>query len=122
MLFYDDLVKDKKVSMNFFYTKCDEICPLVMANLAKVQRLLASHVDRSFQMYSFTLKPDEDTVEDIRDHRKRIGREARLDFSHRQTAGFGDDFARPSDSNIRIPPSTRTRHSTSATSDMATNR
>ena len=73
VLFYDDLVKDKKVSMNFFYTRCDEICPLVMANLAKVQRLLASHVDRSFQMYSFTLKPDEDSVGDIREHRKALG-------------------------------------------------
>lgn len=73
VLFYDDLVKNKKVSMNFFYTRCDEICPLVMANLAKVQRLLASHIDRSFQMYSFTLKPDEDTVEDIREHRRALG-------------------------------------------------
>jgi protein SCO1/2 len=73
VLFYDDLVKNKKVSMNFFYANCDEICPLVMANLAKVQRLLANHVDRSFQMYSFTLKPDEDTVEVIREHRKALG-------------------------------------------------
>ena len=72
VLFYDDLVKNKKVSMNFFYANCDEICPLVMANLAKVQRLLANHVDRSFQMYSFTLKPDEDTVEVIRDHRRAL--------------------------------------------------
>ena len=71
--FYDDLVKNKKVSMNFFYTNCDEICPLVMANLAKVQRLLGTHVGRDFQMYSFTLKPDEDTVEDIRNHRKALG-------------------------------------------------
>ena len=31
VLFYDDLVKNKKVSMNFFYANCDEICPLVMA-------------------------------------------------------------------------------------------
>jgi protein SCO1/2 len=73
VLFYDDLVKNKKVSMNFFYANCDEICPLVMANLAKVQRLLSSHVDRSFQMYSFTLKPDEDTVEVIRKHRTALG-------------------------------------------------
>ena len=72
VLFYDDLVKNKKVSMNFFYANCDEICPLVMANLAKVQRLLANHVDRSFQMYSFTLKPDEDTVEVIREHRRAL--------------------------------------------------
>ena len=73
VLFYDDLVKNKKVSMNFFYTNCDEVCPLVMANLAKVQRLLGNHVGRDFQMYSFTLKPEEDSVEDIRNHRQSLG-------------------------------------------------
>jgi protein SCO1/2 len=73
VLFYDDLVKNKKVSMNFFYSNCNEVCPLVMANLAKVQSLLGNHVDRSFQMYSFTLKPDEDTVEVIRNHRRSLG-------------------------------------------------
>jgi protein SCO1/2 len=73
VFFYDDLMKNKKVSMNFFYINCDEICPLVMANLAKVQRLLGNDVGRDFQMYSFTLKPEEDTVEDIRNHRKALG-------------------------------------------------
>jgi protein SCO1/2 len=73
VLFYDDLVKNKNVSMNFFYANCDEICPLVMANLAKVQRLLGKQVGRDLFMYSFTLKPSEDTVEDLREHRKMLG-------------------------------------------------
>ena len=73
VLFYDDLVKNKNVSMNFFYAKCDEICPLVMANLAKVQRLLGKQVGRELFMYSFTLKPDEDSVDDIRAHREMLG-------------------------------------------------
>src|SRR5436305_55418 len=42
VFFYDDLVKDKVVSLNFFFAKCEEVCPLVMANLAKVQKLLGS--------------------------------------------------------------------------------
>jgi protein SCO1/2 len=73
VLFYDDLVKNKNVSMNFFYANCDEICPLVMANLAKVQKLLHNHVGRDLFMYSFTLKPDEDTVDVIREHRTMLG-------------------------------------------------
>jgi protein SCO1/2 len=73
VLFYDDLVRNKNVSMNFFYASCDEICPLVMANLAKVQRLLGKQVGRELYMYSFTLKPAEDTVDDIREHRKMLG-------------------------------------------------
>ena len=70
VLFYDDLIKDKIVSLNFFFANCDEICPLVMANLAKVQKLLGSQVGRDIFMYSFTLKPDEDTLEVLRHHRE----------------------------------------------------
>jgi protein SCO1/2 len=68
--FYHDLIKDKIVSLNFFFAKCDEICPLVMANLTKVQKLLGSQVGRDIFMYSFTLKPDEDTLEVLRHHRE----------------------------------------------------
>jgi protein SCO1 len=72
VMFYDDLVKNKAVSMNFFFTKCDEICPMVMANLAKVQKLLGADVGTKLFMYSFTLKPEEDDVEAIRNYRQML--------------------------------------------------
>ena len=68
--FYDDLIKDKIVSLNFFFANCDEICPLVMANLARVQKLLGSQVGRDIFMYSFTLKPEEDTLDVLTRHRE----------------------------------------------------
>jgi protein SCO1/2 len=68
--FYDDLLKDKIVSINFFYAKCDEICPLVSANLARVQKLLGDQVGKQFFMYSITLKPDEDNVDVVRNYRE----------------------------------------------------
>lgn len=68
--FYDDLVKDKIVTLNFFYAKCDGICPTVTANLEKVQTLLGHQVGRKIFMYSFTLKPEEDNLEDIRHYRE----------------------------------------------------
>lgn len=71
--FYDDLVQGKIVTLNFFYTHCDEICPLVTANLVKVQKLLGDQVGRDIHMYSFTLKPEEDSVDVIRDYRKKFG-------------------------------------------------
>ena len=71
--FYDDLVKNKIVCLNFFYAKCDEICPLVTANLAKVQKLFGNDLGRKIFMYSFTLKPDEDTVDVIKDYRAMYG-------------------------------------------------
>lgn len=66
--FYDDLIKDKVVSLNFFFAKCDEICPVVTTHLAKVQKLLGDMVGRDLFMYSFTLKPEEDTVDVIKDY------------------------------------------------------
>ena len=72
-MFYDDLVKDRAVSLNFFFANCDEICPLVTANLAKVQNLLGDQVGRDIYMYSFTLKPEEDTVDVIRQYRAKYG-------------------------------------------------
>lgn len=71
--FYDDLVKNKVVAFNFFYTHCDELCPLVTANLVKVQKLLGDQVGRDIHMYSFTLKPEEDSVNVIRNYRKKFG-------------------------------------------------
>ena len=68
--FYDDLVKNKIVSLNFFFANCDEVCPLVMANLSQVQKLLGKQVGRDIFMYSFTLKPEEDTLDVIRRHRE----------------------------------------------------
>lgn len=68
VLFYDDLVKDKIVTLNFFYAKCDDICPLVMANLSKLQKLLAADLNKDLFMYSITLKPEEDTVDVLKHH------------------------------------------------------
>jgi len=73
VLFYDDLVKNKIVSLNFFFANCDEVCPLVMANLAKVQKLLGSQVGHDIFMYSFTLKPEEDTLAIIKRQRELYG-------------------------------------------------
>jgi protein SCO1/2 len=59
--FYDDLLKDKVVTINFMYTHCKDLCPLSTANLAKVQKLLGDKVGREIFMYSLTLDPEHDT-------------------------------------------------------------
>lgn len=59
--FYDDLVKGKIVTINFFYTHCDKVCPKVTSNLAKVQKLFGDRVGRELFMNSITLKPEEDS-------------------------------------------------------------
>jgi protein SCO1 len=71
--FYDDLVKDKVVTLNFFYALCGDVCPAVTANLAEVQKLLGDQVGREVFMYSFTLKPEADDVLAIQNYRDNFG-------------------------------------------------
>jgi protein SCO1/2 len=59
--FYQDLIKDKVVIINFFYAKCERLCPLVTSNLVRVQRLLEPRMGRDVFINSFTLKPQHDT-------------------------------------------------------------
>ncbi len=59
--FYDDLVKDKIVIFNMMYAKCEGICTPVTRNLVRLQRLLGDRVGKDIFMYSFTLKPKDDT-------------------------------------------------------------
>ena len=58
--FYDDLIKNKHVVINFMYAQCEGSCPITTANLVKVQRLLKDRVGKDIFMYSITVKPEED--------------------------------------------------------------
>ncbi len=60
--FYDDLVKDKIVIFNMFYAQCEGICSPITRNLVRLQKILGNRVGQDIFMYSFTLKPKEDTV------------------------------------------------------------
>lgn len=62
MRFYDDLVRDKIVVINFMYSRCRGICPGVTRNMLRVQKLLERRVGRDIFMYSISIKPAEDTV------------------------------------------------------------
>ena len=73
VLFYDDVIKGKIVTINMFYAQCDEICPRVTANLVKVQKLLGDRVGRDIFMYSITLKPEQDTPQAMRDFMEMHG-------------------------------------------------
>lgn len=66
--FYDDLIKDKIVTINFFYAKCQGICPTVTANLAKAQKILGDRVGREIFMTSISLKPEHDTPAALREY------------------------------------------------------
>ena len=64
--FYDDLVKDRRVVLQFMFTRCKDICPVITHHLAEVQEMLDGRVGRDIFFYSITLSPEEDTPKDLR--------------------------------------------------------
>ena len=73
--FYDDLVRDKTVLINFFYTRCtaEALCPMTTANLVKVQEMLGDRVGREIFFYSITLAPDHDVPRVLRMYARSFG-------------------------------------------------
>jgi cytochrome oxidase Cu insertion factor (SCO1/SenC/PrrC family) len=59
--FYDDLLKNKIVLINFLFTTCKGACSPMTANLAKVQEQLGAHLGKEVVMLSFTVDPETDT-------------------------------------------------------------
>lgn len=71
--FFDDLIKDKIVSINFIYTSCADTCPLETAQLVRVQRLLGDRMGNDVFFYSITIDPEHDTPEVLKEYRERFG-------------------------------------------------
>ncbi len=64
--FYDDLVKDRRVVIQFMFARCEEVCPVITHHLAEVQKMLKGRVGRDIFFYSITLSPEEDTPRDLK--------------------------------------------------------
>jgi len=60
VLFYDDLIRGKIVTINFMSCRSDAVYP-VTDNLVKCQRLLGDRVGRDIFMYSVSVDPEHDT-------------------------------------------------------------
>lgn len=71
--FYDDIVKGKKVLINFMYTECSETCPRTTANLLRVHRAFGDRVGRDVFFVSITLTPERDTPEVLKAYAERNG-------------------------------------------------
>jgi copper(I)-binding protein/cytochrome oxidase Cu insertion factor (SCO1/SenC/PrrC family) len=71
--FFDDLIKDKVVAINFIYTTCPDTCPLETAQLVQVQNILGDRMGREIFFYSITIDPDNDTPLVLQEYRERFG-------------------------------------------------
>jgi cytochrome oxidase Cu insertion factor (SCO1/SenC/PrrC family)/mono/diheme cytochrome c family protein len=63
--FFDDMLKDRIVVVNFFYTECTDLCSLTTARLAQVYDWLGERMGRDVFFVSITLDPENDTPEKL---------------------------------------------------------
>jgi protein SCO1/2 len=70
--FYDDVIKDKVVTINFMFTSCGDSCPLETAKLRKVHEMLGEHAGKEVHMYSITVDPDRDTPEVLKAYMEKF--------------------------------------------------
>ncbi len=71
--FYDDLIRDRIVLINFFVVACTEgRCPTANANLRKVQDMFGERMGRDVFFYSITLRPEEDTQPILKEYAEDI--------------------------------------------------
>jgi len=71
--FFDDVIKDKVVAINFIYTHCPDTCPLETAQLVRVQNIMGDRMGKDVFFYSISIDPERDTPEVLREYRERFG-------------------------------------------------
>ena len=59
--FFDDVMKDKVVVINFIFTNCKGACPLMTHKLTLVRDKLEGYVGEPLQFVSLSLDPERDT-------------------------------------------------------------
>ncbi len=71
--FFDDVIENKIVAINFIFTTCVDSCPLETAQLVRVQDILGPRLGADIHFYSITIDPEHDTPAVLKDYRERFG-------------------------------------------------
>lgn len=64
--FYQDLIKDKTVAINFIFTNCTTICPPLAATFARAQKEMGDKVGKDVHFISISVDPLTDTPERLK--------------------------------------------------------
>jgi len=70
--FYSDLVAGKVVAINFIFTTCTAICPLLSATFRRLQQELGDHAGRDVWLISVSVDPGVDTPERLHDFAEKF--------------------------------------------------
>ena len=66
--FFDDLIQNRVVAINFIYTTCPDACPMETARMMEVHRLLGDRVGKDVFFYSITIDPKRDTPKVLKEY------------------------------------------------------
>lgn len=67
------LFQDKVVVVNFVFTSCRSVCPIITAVMKRIQQLLAGHLGDSVVLVSISLQPQQDTPEKLAQFSASLG-------------------------------------------------
>lgn len=72
MRFYSDVLKDKVVVINAFFTTCTGVCPPINRNLEKVQEALGDRLGKNTFLISISVDPETDTPSRLKEYSRRF--------------------------------------------------
>ena len=70
--FYSDIMAGKTVVISFTFTTCPDACPLINAQLRKVQDEIGSRLGEDIRFVSITVDPETDTPEVLTAYRRKF--------------------------------------------------
>ena len=72
MRFYNDVLKNKVVIINAFFSTCTSVCPPMNRNLEKVQNALGDRLGKDAFLVSITVDPETDTPTRLKEYSRRF--------------------------------------------------
>jgi cytochrome oxidase Cu insertion factor (SCO1/SenC/PrrC family) len=70
--FYSDVLKNKVVVINTFFTTCTSICPPMNRNFEKIQEALGDRLGKDVFLVSITVDPGTDTPTRLKEYARRF--------------------------------------------------
>lgn len=70
--FYSNVLKDKVVVINTFFTTCTGVCPPINRNLEKVQEALGERLGKDAFLVSMSVDPEIDTPSRLKEYSRRF--------------------------------------------------
>lgn len=71
--FYHDLVQGRVVAVDFLFTSCGTVCPMLGATFAKVATQLGERAGNDISLISISIDPENDTPEQLREFAHKFG-------------------------------------------------